>query len=476
METWLFVLVLLFALCLLFLRRQPKLRLPPRPFPSLPLLGDVVHFREYRRTLSLDSLRKMLGPIFTLYVGNMPIIYVTSAALAREALIEKGALFAARPRLPTNPIFNKNFRTISSATYGHHWRIMRRNLVQEMMSISKIRSFKTIRQKVVDDLFVHIATESRQDGGFVSLYPNLRMAMFQLLLVICFGFEFSQDAAQQVSSLIDEMLKMALGSLLNFFPLLRVFSGNRRKQLLPIRAREVQMHVSHIEKRKELAKLGELVAGSYLETLLHMDAGTNLSTEDLVSLCTEFLVGGIDTTVTRFEWAMACLIADPQIQDKLYAKIHDRVGDRHVEETDLPNLPYLQAVVKETLRLHPPGHVLGDFDIPTNAIIQFHIVSMSRDDTIWDEPLKFKPERFLVSDVDITGTKQVKMIPFGAGSRICPGLGLASIHLELLIACLVQKFSWTNVSGNPLDLAEKQVFTIRLKTPLRVLVQERVTG
>ncbi|KAH7300433.1 hypothetical protein KP509_24G062400 [Ceratopteris richardii] len=429
----------------------------------------------------------MLGPIFTLYVGNMPIIYVTSAALAHEALIEKGALFAARPRLPTNTIFNNNFRTISSATYGHHWRIMRRNLVQEMMSISKIRSFKTIRQKVADDLLAHIASESRQNGGFVSLYPNLRMAMFQLLLVICFGFEFSQDAAQQVSSFIDEMLKMALGSLLSFFPLLRVFSRNRRKQVLALRAREVQMHVSHIEKHKELAKLGELVAGSYLETLLHMDAGTNLSTEDLVSLCTEFLVGGIDTTVTTLEWAMACLIADPQIQDKLYAEIHDRVGDRHVEETDLPNLPYLQAVVKETLRLHPPGHVvlphavsepckLGGFDIPTNAIVQFHIVSISRDDTIWDEPLKFKPERFLVSDVDITGTKQVKMIPFGAGRRICPGLGLASIHLELLIARLVQKFSWTNAAGNPLDLAEKQVFTIRLKTPLRVLVQERVTG
>ncbi|KAH7300431.1 hypothetical protein KP509_24G062300 [Ceratopteris richardii] len=360
---------------------------------------------------------------------------------------------------------------------------MRRNLVQEMMSMSKIRSFKHFRQKVLDDLLLQIATESRHNGGILSVYPNLRMAMFRLLLVICFGFEFSQAAAQEISSLADEMMKLAL--LLGFFPFLRVFNWNRRKHALAIRTREMQVYVSHIERHKELAKVGKLVVGSYLETLIHMDAGTKLSTEDLVSLCAEFLAAAIDTTVTTLEWTMACLIADPSIQAKLYAEIHDVVGDRHVEETDLPNLPYLQAIMKETLRLHPPGHLLlphavsepcklGDYDIPTNAIIQFHVVSISRDGAIWDEPLKFKPERFLVSEVDITGTKEVKMIPFGAGRRICPALSLASIHLELFIAHLVQKFSWANVAGNPLDMGEdQQFFTVRMKSPLRVLVQER---
>ncbi|KAH7300437.1 hypothetical protein KP509_24G062700 [Ceratopteris richardii] len=182
---------------------------------------------------------------------------------------------------------------------------------------------------------------------------------------------------------------------------------------------------------------------------------------------------------------MACLTADPRIQAKLYAEIHNVVGERHVEETDLPHLPYLQAIVKETLRLHPPVHFLlphavsepcklGGYDIPTDAIVQFHTTSISRDGNIWEEPLKFKPERFLVSDVDITGTKEVKMVPFGAGRRICPGLGLGSIHLELFIAHLVQKFSWASVQGSPLDLGEEQVsFTVRMKSPLRLLVQAR---
>ncbi|MCO5611951.1 hypothetical protein L7F22_066211, partial [Adiantum nelumboides] len=178
--------------------------------------------------------------------------------------------------------------------------------------------------------------------------------------------------------------------------------------------------------------------------------------DDIVSLCTEFLVGGIGTTVTTLEWTMACLVTHPQIQSKLYNQLSEVVGDGLSEEGDSPKVPYLRAVIKETLRLHPPGHFvlphsvsepckLGGYDIPANAIVHFHIASISRDREIWDDPLKFKPERFLVKDVDITGTKEVKMIFFGAGRRICPGLGLATMHLELFVARLVQDFAWASI-------------------------------
>ncbi|MCO5553078.1 hypothetical protein L7F22_006599 [Adiantum nelumboides] len=478
------VLVLALFFSLLRRRRQLKLHLPPRPFLTLPLLGDVLHVRSIQTSTSLERLRNQLGPIFTLYVSSTPIIFVSSAVLAHEALVEKGLLFAARPQLPSRALFTSNFRSISSASYGPHWRIMRRNLVQEMLSAPKILSLIPIRRGILHCLVSRISAEAEQNEGVVELYPIIRIAMFQLLLFMCFGFEVPLDALLEISNLINEMLRLSRGSLAALFPFLRVFEKKTQRQAHALRVRQVQIFTSHVEKHKELAKHGQLGPGSYLETLLHMDAKTALSMDDIVTLCTEFLVGGIDTTVTTLEWTMACLVTDPQIQSKLYNLLSEVCGNGLIDEGDLPNVPYLRAVIKETLRLHPPGHFvlphavsepckLGGYDIPANAIVHFHIASISRDSEIWDDPLKFKPERFSVKDVDITGTKEVRMIPFGAGRRICPGLGLASMHLELFVARLVQNFVWAHPSGTAVDLDEKPGFTVRMKYPLRALVKKR---
>ncbi|KAI5071839.1 hypothetical protein GOP47_0014090 [Adiantum capillus-veneris] len=203
---------------------------------------------------------------------------------------------------------------------------------------------------------------------------------------MCFGFQIPLDVLLEISTFLDELLVLSVGDLAGVYPFLHVIYKKRQRQARTLRAKQVQLFTSHIEKYKELDKLGQLCPGSYLETLLCMDAETALSMDDIVSLCTEFLVGGINTTVTTLEWIMACLVADTQIESQLYDQVSELVRDRLVEEGDLPNLPYLQAVIKETLRLHPPGHFLlphavsepcklGGYDIATNAIVQLHVAS-----------------------------------------------------------------------------------------------------
>ncbi|MCO5611941.1 hypothetical protein L7F22_066201 [Adiantum nelumboides] len=146
-----------------------------------------------------------------------------------------------------------------------------------------------------------------------------------------------------------------------------------------------------------MRKSGQLqVTGSYLETLLNMDASLPLSTDDLVTLCSEFTTAGTDTTVTTLEWTMARLVQNPLVQQKLHQQIFEVMGDKLVEE-DLHQFPYLQAVVREALRLHPSGHFLlphstsklctvGAYDIPPNAIVMFPVMFMAKDPDIWNEP------------------------------------------------------------------------------------------
>lgn len=207
----------------------------------------------------------------------------------------------------------------------------------------------------------------------------------------------------------------------------------------------------------------------------------------MVTLCSEFLNGGTDTTATAIEWGIAQLIANPEVQEKLYKEIKLAVGDRKVDEKDVDKMPYLQAVVKELLRKHPPTYfllthaateptTLAGYDIPTDVNVDFFSPAISEDPKLWSNPEKFDPERFVSGkeDADITGVTGVKMTPFGVGRRICPGLGMATVHVHLMLARMVQEFEWSAYPPNSkLDFSGKLEFTVVMKNPLRAMIKPR---
>ena len=152
-------------------------------------------------------------------------------------------------------------------------------------------------------------------------------------------------------------------------------------------------------------------------------------------------------------------------------------------------MPYLKAVVLETLRRHPPGHFIlpravkedtkfDGYDIPANAMINFTVAEMSWDPNVWEDPMEFKPERFLrhgkEMEFDLRGGREIKMMPFGAGRRVCPAISVALLHQEYFVANLVRDFKWISANGCEIDLSEKQDFTMVMKNPLRVHVCKRM--
>ena len=235
---------------------------------------------------------------------------------------------------------------------------------------------------------------------------------------------------------------------------------------------------------------------SYVDTLLDLELPEEkwkLSEEEMVSLCTEFLIAGTDSTSTVLEWIMANMVKYPQIQERHFVEIKGVVGDgeKEVKEEDLNKMPYLKAVVLEGLRRHPPGHfvlphsmtedvVLDGHLVPKNATLNFMVAEMGRDPKVWEDPMAFKPERFLNGDgkgevFDIRGIKEIKMMPFGAGRRICPGSSFAMLHLEYFVSNLVSKFAWKAVDGDEVDLSEKLEFTVAMKNPLKAHLSPRLS-
>ncbi|RVW78640.1 Cytochrome P450 89A9 [Vitis vinifera] len=155
-------------------------------------------------------------------------------------------------------------------------------------------------------------------------------------------------------------------------------------------------------------------------------------------------------------------------------------------------MPYLKAVILEGLRRHPPGHfvsphsvtqdvVLDGYIIPKNTIVNFMVAEIGRNPNVWEDPMEFKPERFLNKNgdgdggevFDITGSSEIKMMPFGAGRRMCPGYGLAMLHLEYFVANLVWSFEWKAVEGDEVNLSEKQQLSTVMKNPLKARLSPR---
>ena len=189
---------------------------------------------------------------------------------------------------------------------------------------------------------------------------------------------------------------------------------------------------------------------------------------------------GTDTTYTVLEWAMAELLRHQTVMQKLQDEVRTVVGDKtHVTEEDLVKMNYLKAVIKETLRLHAPVPLLvprksmediklNGYDIAAGTQVIVNAWAIARDPSSWEQPLEFKPERFINSSINYKGL-DFEFIPFGEGRRGCPGVFFAIAVNELVLANLVYQFDWKlpdGVAEKDLDMSETVGLTCHRKYPL----------
>eukprot|EP00252_Welwitschia_mirabilis_P021888 TRINITY_DN5741_c0_g1_i1.p1 TRINITY_DN5741_c0_g1~~TRINITY_DN5741_c0_g1_i1.p1 ORF type:complete len:513 (-),score=-19.33 TRINITY_DN5741_c0_g1_i1:255-1769(-) len=494
------LLCFLLSLGVLFAKRwnanynRKKKNLPPGP-PGLPVIGNLLELRRKPFINLVKELRKDYGGIFMLRMGTRPIVIVTSAELAHEALVEKGHLFANRPsETPTRRIFSSDKCTINSAEYGPRWRDLRRNLISQMLNPTAVKHFSKVRHRAIQRLVEKLRREAEHNGGVVHVPPNCRFAVFCILMVMCFGEEFDQGLIEQMDATHKEVLLALEPRLDDFLPgFLAPLFADQRRRVAETRRRQVARVLPLIERRRRHVEAHGNSSEAYLDTLFEVrledEKRRKLSDDELVSLCSEFLNGGTDTTATGLEWAVAHVMADIPLQEAVVAEMDSVTGGRPICEDDLENLPLLTAVIKESLRLHPPTHfllshavtddgaILGGYDIPYGANVEFYTAGMGYDERLWKDAAEFRPQRFLAEDrdVDLKGAKgTLKMMPFGAGRRVCAGLNVGFLHLTLILGRILQAFRWAP-PGDPasVDFTEQFAFTVVLKQPLRALISPR---
>nr|KYP75681.1 Cytochrome P450 78A4 [Cajanus cajan] len=442
---------------------------------TLPEMGPLAHRKLANMATSLNAKRLM-----ALSLGTNPVVISSHPETAREILCGPG--FSDRPIKESARMLMFE-RAIGFAPYGTYWRHLRRVATTHMFSPRRISDMEHLRQHVIDEMVTRTWKEM-ENKGVVEVRSILHEGSLSNMLESVFGV--NNSLSSKTKEVLGDMIKEGYDLIAKFnwedyfpFRFLDFHGVNRRCHKLASKVNSVVGQI--IEERK---KYGEFVGqNDFLSTLLFMPEDEQIGESDVVAILWEMIFRGTDTVSILLEWIMAMMVLHQDVQKKAREEIDTCINQNgHVRDSDIPNLPYLQAIVKEVLRLHPPGPLLSwarlaihdvhvdKVVIPAGTTAMVNMWAISHDASIWEDPWAFKPERFLKDDISIMGS-DMRLAPFGAGRRVCPGktLGLATVHLCL--AQLLRHFIWAPVQ--PVDLSECLKLSLEMKKPLRCQVIRR---
>ncbi|KAG1362259.1 Cytochrome P450 71A1 [Cocos nucifera] len=474
--------VLLAAVLIFLIHKKPtpkRPKLPPSP-PKLPIIGNLHQLRGSHPHRALHALSQKYGPLMLLKLGSVPTIVVSSAELAQEVMKTQDMIFASRPSLELPKKLFYGCRDVIFAPYGAYWREVRKLCIVHLLSIKRVQSFSSVRDEEVSQVIDRIARSS--SVGPVNLSKILIAFTSGLVTKIAFGKFLGEERTTKLNHLIEETIALLggfyVGDYLPWLGWLGKLSGTDGRVKRCFIGWDA--FLEEVIRDHEDAHQTQDLVDVLLSLQKDRAEGFTLARDDIKAIILDMFGAAADTTYVTLEWTMAELARSPKALKRVQDEIREILGNRSkVTEDDISKMNYLKAVIKETLRLHPPSPLGGPresleetkirgYEIPKKARIIVNVFSVARDPEFWEEAHEFRPERFLNSQIDFKGN-DFQFIPFGAGRRICPGIHLATTTIELALANLLYKFDWKlpdNMSPEDLDMAEAFGISTAMKSNL----------
>ncbi|XP_074561719.1 flavonoid 3'-monooxygenase CYP75B137-like [Curcuma longa] len=472
-----------FLLAALFNRRRHDPPLPPGP-RGIPLLGSLP-FLHADLHAYFARLARAHGPIFSLRLGSKLAVVVSSPAIAREVLRDHDAVFANRdvPAAGRIIAYGGDAEIVWNPN-GPTWRMLRRVCVREMLGPAGLDAVYALRRREVRASVERIRSRA---GSAVDVGVEMFLATMNVVTRTLWGStledgdegdERSIEVGREFRKLVAEITEL-LGrpNVSDFFPAVAwmdLQGIQRQMRMLLRRFDQIFEEIIKMRKRKQQdGGRGE----DFLEMMLRLekeggDGKTPFTMTNVKALLMDMVVGGTETSSNTVEWTMAEIVRKPEILRRVQAELNSVVGrDAVVEESHISRLPYLAAVIKEVLRLHPalplmvphcPSAtcVIGGYTVPAGARVFVNVWAIHRDPEIWQDPLEFRPERFAgggeagKQSWDFSGN-DFRYLPFGSGRRICAGMVMAERMVAYMVATLVHSFEWQAAEGNK-EAAEEE--------------------
>jgi cytochrome P450 len=481
-----------------FRRSRSPLRLPPAP-PGWPVIGHLHLLSDMPHHAMAELARSMRAPLLRLRLGSVPAVVISKPELARAALTANDAALASRPHLLSGQFLSFGCSDVTFAPAGAYHRMARRVVVSELLSARRVATYGSVRVKELRLLLARLAKNTTPDTP-VDLSECFLNLANDVLCRVAFGRRFPHGGKDdKLAAVLAEAQDLFAGFTVGDYfpelePLASTVTGLRRRlkrclaDLREVCDEIVEEHVSGRRRRVP----GEEREEDFVDVLLRVqkspDLEVPLTDDNLKALVLDMFVAGTDTSFATLEWVMTELVRHPRVLAKAQAEVRRVVGNKgRVEESDLGELHYMRAVIKETFRLHPAvpllvpresvSHcTLGGYDIPAKTRVFINTFAMGRDPEVWDSPLEYRPERFVESggEIDLKDP-DYKVLPFGGGRRGCPGYTFALATVQVALASLLYHFEWAlppGVRSEDVSLEETFGLATRKKESLFVVVSK----
>ncbi|KAM3276945.1 hypothetical protein ACQJBY_045015 [Aegilops geniculata] len=475
-----------------WLTRRLKGSLVPGP-SGLPLIGSMwlmtglAHRKLAAEAARLGGRAKRL---MAFSLGETRMVVAAHPDVAREIL--NSPAFADRP-IKESAYGLLFHRAIGFAPHGAYWRALRRVASTHLFSPWQVIASAPQRAVIAHQMVAALVSA----GAGVEVRRVLRRASLHNVMWSVFGRRYDlgtgkeSEEVRELSHLVDEGYDL-LGQLnwSDHLPWLARFDpqGTRARcsRLVP----RVNSFVGRIIDDHRSATPSAAVK-DFTDVLLSLQGGDRLADADMTAVLWEMVFRGTDTVAVLMEWVLARLVLHPDVQARVHEELDRAVGrDRAVTESDAASLPYLHAVIKETLRVHPPGPLLSwarlatsdihvdGFLIPAGTTAMVNMWAITHDPDVWAEPDEFRPERFVAgqpaAELSVMGS-DLRLAPFGAGRRSCPGKSLAMATVAFWLATLLHELEFlpSPDSARGVHLGETLRLSCEMAAPLAVTPRPR---
>ncbi|XP_072247608.1 steroid 17-alpha-hydroxylase/17,20 lyase-like isoform X1 [Leuresthes tenuis] len=460
---------------------QLKLKSTKEPpcLPALPLIGSLLSLRSpHPPHVLFKELQKKYGQTYSLMMGSHRVIIVNQHMHAKEVLLKKGKTFAGRPRTVTTDVLTRDGKDIAFGDYSATWRLHRKIVHGALYMFGEgSASIERIIHAEAQSL-CSILSEAAAVGLALDLSPELTRAVTNVICSLCFNSSYCRGDPE-----FETMLRYSQGivdtvakdSLVDIFPWIQIFPNadlHLLRQCVAIRDKLLQKkyeehkadYSDHVQRDLMDALLRAKRSAENNNTTEISAESVGFSDDHLLMTVGDIFGAGVETTTTVLKWAITYLIHHPEVrlkpqrfiqgvQRRIQDELDSKVGmARSPQLRDRGSLPYLEATIREVLRIRPVAPLLiphvalsdtsiGNFTVRKGTRVIINLWSLHHDEKEWNNPELFNPGRFLNNKGAGLTMPSSSYLPFGAGIRVCLGEALAKMELFLFLSWILQRFT-----------------------------------
>ncbi|KAG2576110.1 indole-2-monooxygenase-like [Panicum virgatum] len=475
--------------------REQLLSKLPSPPSRLPVIGHL-HLVGSLPHVTLRDLagKHAAGGLMLLRLGTVPNLVVSSPRAAQAIMRTHDHVFASRPTTAITDALLYGSSDIALGPYSEHWRQAKKLVTTHLFTVKKVHSYRHAREEEVCLVMAKIreaaaASTAVDIGEMMNTFANdiISRAVSGKFFRAEGRNKLFRELANSNSVLLAGFnledyfpgLANSLGFLTGWFMRTRIHKAHRRWDDM------LEKIINDHEGRKSVPLHDQ--ESDFTDVLLSVQQEYGITRDHIKAILIDMFGAGTDTSSLVLEYAMTELMRKPQLMTKLQAEVrrHTPKGQEMVKEENLASMVYLRAIVKETLRLHPPlplllphlsmaDCVVDGYTIPPGVRVIVNAWAISRDPELWEKPEEFMPERFMDGGsavaIDYRGN-DFQFVLFGAGRRICPGLNFGLAVVDIMLANLVYCFDWQLPNGmEAKDIDMTEVFGLAVRPKVKLML------